>query len=117
MHGVIIFRGIQHVIEYQSTLMTILFGSLVGLPIREAIASPDKTFVPIFRLLDDAYHTGIDYRACVPGGELWFIRLADGSGVGLHYERLPSLPAPACLVEPPLLVPREWVTTLLGELD
>lgn len=112
MHGILILHGSQHVITYQSALMMHLFGSLVGLPLREAIASPDKAFVPIFKLCDDAYATGLDYRATVPGGELWFIRLADGSGVGVHYERLPALPLPSYPAEPVLTVPREWATTL-----
>lgn len=117
MQGLIILRGTHHIIEYQSNLMIMLFGSIVGLPIREAIASPDKAYVPIFKLLDDTYCTGLDHWCEVPGGELWFIALEDGSGVGLLYERLPSLPPPACLAEPTWYVPREWLTTHRTEPD
>jgi hypothetical protein len=94
-----------------------LFGSIVGLPIREAIASPDKAFVPIFKLLDQVYCTGIDMWAEVPGGELWAMRLSDGSGVALWYDRLAHLPEPVALVEPVWVVPSEWATTLLSEPD
>jgi len=117
LHGLLILRGSQHIIEYQSNLMILLFGSIVGLPMREAIASPDKTFAPLFKLLDDTYCTGIDYRISVPGGTLWLMRLADRSGVGLYYDRLSSLPPPACLEEPPLCVPAAWASTLRSEPD
>jgi hypothetical protein len=117
LHGVIILHGAHHIIGFQSTLMVHLFGSMVGLPIREAIASPDKTFAPLFKLLDDVYCAGIDYRVSVPGGEIWLIRLADCSGVGLYYERLRVLPDPVSLVEPTLFVPAAWATTLQSGPD
>jgi hypothetical protein len=111
VHGLIILRGTHHIIEYQSVLMVQLFGLMVGLPIREAIASPDQAFVPIFKMLDQVFCTGITMWAGVPGGDLWFMRLSDGSGVALRYDRLPYLPPPHTLQEPLWVVPSEWATT------
>lgn len=107
MTGVTIFRGPCHVIEFQSELFVQLVGPLMGLPAREAFCRADRGYVPYFQILDDVYETGIEMEVTTPFGVLWFVRLADGSGVGCHYDREPSRPLPVRRLEPVLLVPAE----------
>jgi hypothetical protein len=104
MTGVIIFRGAAHIIEYQNALALLLMGTLVGLPAREAFCNEGQ-YVPYFEILDDVYVTGIEMSVETMCGVLWFVRLADGSGVGACYQREPSLPLPERPPEPFLLVP------------
>lgn len=90
MTGVTIFRGPAHVIEYQSDLFVQLMGPLMGLPAREALCDRGR-YLPLLRLLDVVYATGVSMRARTSHGFLWILRLNDGSGVGCHYEREPAL--------------------------
>ncbi len=104
MTGVLIFRGAGHVVEFQSQLFLILFGSLMGIPAREALCRGLK-FSPLLKILDDVFATGIDMMVRTRFGVLWCVRLQDESGVAWHYDREPSLPLPGRREEPPLLVP------------
>lgn len=81
--------GPGHVVAYQSHSAVLLLGLLIGMPIREALVSRDHAFVPIFRLLDDVYATGISLRVEVLGGVMWLMRVGQGNelGVGLYYAR------------------------------
>ena len=106
MTGVIIFRGPCHVIEYQSDLFDYLAGPLVGIPAREAFCDGGR-FLPYFDILDDVYETGVAMKVKTPFGVLWFVQLEDGSGVGVHYDREPSLPLPVRTSAPALLVPSQ----------
>lgn len=105
MTGVTITRGPAHVIEFQSELFVRLVGPLMGLPAREAFCSDDGLYLPYFDIMDDVYETGIDVRVEVEFGTLWFMRLDDGSGLGISYERLPSRRLPVLRPEPVLRVP------------
>ena len=98
MTGVILFRGPAHVIQFQSELILQLMGPLMGLPAREALCDEGR-YVPMFKLMDDVYETGVSMKVKTPRGLLWILRLEDRSGVAFHYERehalLPSAPPPA----------------------
>ena len=105
MTGVIIFRGAAHVVAYQSVLLVLLLGPLLGMPAREALCDRGR-YVPLFKLLDDVYHTGIEMEVTTPYGVLWFFRSEiDPECVVGHYERQPALPLPASRQESVLLVP------------
>ena len=94
--------GPGHVVAYQSHSAITLLGLIIGMPIREALVSKDRAFRPIFQLLDDVYHTGVDLRVDVEGGVLWLMRLAEG--VGICYERSRVLP-----LDEPRVVPTQPV--------
>lgn len=83
--AIVTMLGAGHVVTYQSHAAILLLGLIIGMPIREALVSTDKAFRPIFQLLDDVYHTGVEMRVEVAGGVVWLMRLA--GGVGLYYER------------------------------
>ena len=96
MRGVSILRGPAHVIAYQSELFKELVGCLEGIPVREAFADPcgHGRFLPYFDLLDRVYETGTAIEVAEPSGTLLFVRLADHSGVGVHYEQPSRLHLP-----------------------
>lgn len=102
--AVIILHGPGHVVVFQSQFHILLAGLMLGVPIREAMVAEGR-HRPFFKLLDDVYATGISLRVELAGGIAWLMRLADESGVGVYYERRPSLALPELRVEPVLRVP------------
>ena len=100
--AIVSMLGAGHVVTYQSHAAILLLGLIVGMPIREALCSRNKAFRPIFQLLDDVYHTGVEMRVDVEGGVLWLVRLAEG--VGIYYERSHALRPLGLRPEPSLPV-------------
>jgi hypothetical protein len=107
--AVAVLVGPGHVVAYQSHSAVLLLGLLIGMPIREALVTKDRAFVPIFKLLDDVYATGLSLRVDVLGGVMWLMRVGQGNdlGVGLYYERSRDLSTPSPRLAHPQLVSAE----------
>lgn len=100
----IIFRGPCHIIDNVTGEFKRV-SHLVGLPVLETISGTRGEFRPYLKILDSVYATGRPQRVTTPSGVLLFVRLADGTGVGLQTDELPARSRP--------LAPRQTVPEIL----